>query len=429
MYRTIAHIVLLVATLPLATSDCRRTSPVPRVDAATLSGTRLLEEFVLRDVPVVLSSAVDVARLAGLEGWDAPPAWVDALLGELAVAADGAASLRNESAGCEGGCAWPPSAVDAQRRPARTDAACVPSWSLQVTGLTRWTFERRSPAEADGAAAPAPNLLAACPDIRAHEGFDGFRARGRRRGPGLRPRGLRGRRRRDVAIVPTSRLGDGDLDLVVGDATGAVTYFENVGGASAPAFAEARVSPALADLDGDGDLDLLLTSELRRPLGVRNEGTLDAPAFAVDGLGYARDVRLDVPPRRRLRFKRFAKVAAGRASRARRRWWWRPRRASPSRGSSTTASCSSSRRSTRRSSRTSTRPPVSRSFPLDAGGRAPALGDLTGDGVDDLLLGGHHGTVFFFDGAARVARAGGPATTRARVADNFYFQTARVGVE
>ena len=142
-------LVALVATLPLATSDCRRTSPVPRVDAATLSGTRLLEEFVLRDVPVVLSSAVDVARLAGLEGWDAPPAWVDALLGELAVAADGAASLRNESAGCEGGCRVAAARSTPRRRP-RTDAACVPSWSLQVTGLTRWTFERRSPAEVSG---------------------------------------------------------------------------------------------------------------------------------------------------------------------------------------------------------------------------------------------------------------------------------------
>ncbi|KAH8086154.1 calcium ion binding protein [Aureococcus anophagefferens] len=63
--------------------------------------------------------------------------------------------------------------------------------------------------------------------------------------------------------------GDGDLDLVVGDEDGWVYYYVNVGDATNAAFAEdedtfwsvwstAMATPALADVDGDGDLDVIL---------------------------------------------------------------------------------------------------------------------------------------------------------------------------
>ena len=78
--------------------------------------------------------------------------------------------------------------------------------------------------------------------------------------------------------------GDGLLDLLVGEASGALNYYRNVGTPRTPRFelvsdayagieAERRSVPALVDSDRDGDLDLLLGSESEGIRHFLNEGT------------------------------------------------------------------------------------------------------------------------------------------------------------
>ncbi|MGY0835429.1 SwmB domain-containing protein, partial [Azospirillum argentinense] len=89
--------------------------------------------------------------------------------------------------------------------------------------------------------------------------------------------------------------GDGDLDLLAGNAGGGIVVYRNVGTAAAPSFTLVGTnpfglsnvggfaSPSLVDIDGDGDLDALIGNADGNTLFYRNVGTAAAPTFALEG--------------------------------------------------------------------------------------------------------------------------------------------------
>ncbi|MFQ5678722.1 MAG: FG-GAP repeat domain-containing protein [Gemmatimonadota bacterium] len=87
---------------------------------------------------------------------------------------------------------------------------------------------------------------------------------------------------------------DGDLDLFVGESSGALNFYRNEGTPRAPRFVLVsdeygeidpgrRTVPSFVDLDGDGDADLLLGTESSGVLLYRNEGGPAEPSFALQG--------------------------------------------------------------------------------------------------------------------------------------------------
>jgi len=100
--------------------------------------------------------------------------------------------------------------------------------------------------------------------------------------------------------------GDGDLDLFVGESSGFLNFYRNVGSPTEPEFelvsdeyggfdVGRRSAPSLADLDDDGDLDLLVGSQDRGIRVFRNEGTPREPDFVADGRLEAATRGLSVP--------------------------------------------------------------------------------------------------------------------------------------
>ena len=95
---------------------------------------------------------------------------------------------------------------------------------------------------------------------------------------------------------------DGDQDLFIGESSGAINFYRNVGTPSSPNFEFVsdkfsdidigrRSVPTFADLDQDGDQDLFVGSESDGLTFFRNIGTPQAAVFVADTT-----FNIDVPP-------------------------------------------------------------------------------------------------------------------------------------
>ena len=94
-------------------------------------------------------------------------------------------------------------------------------------------------------------------------------------------------------LTLTDLDGEGDLDLAVGDDDGIVHYYENIGTPAEPDFAlrtgeanpfnnadaDAHSTPVFVDLDGDTDFDLVVGNSSGEIFYFENTGTTTSPSF------------------------------------------------------------------------------------------------------------------------------------------------------